>query len=597
MLPISKASELHLFLNLEESLKYLKNIGNLELDEKDIKVLIDAGILPTFKSDSKGLVLRCDLISILSILANKYTFDNAQFPTSWLFAEPSLNIGLEQHTRIELLSKSTQIEPVFYSAIRNLISANFLPLFNEQTPPKDIPYFSITRILTTSKRVIQLVEEQRKRTNLIESSKSSQFANTAYYMGSKRSLGAFLVEALMSTLPQNATVVDLMCGSGAASGAFSKVWRTIASDAQEFCRILALVQGGGFSAKQAQDLLASLIPLARKNSFELRTRLNTFLEEEDAIFHSDINAALFKKYEEFIESVPTYPYGKSYLGWDPVREVEQRKKQPTLVPYCLFTSYFSNVYFGLRQCIEIDSLRFAIDQIEVHNERLWALGALVATISALGTSYAGHFAQPVPLSAANLPNILEKRAYSITHEFSIRLLNLSEEAEKSPRQIDIVPGPWPKALTALDVLFSKSHQPVAIYIDAPYKRDEYSRYYHVLETAVLYSYPSCIGNGKIPSKLTGERFQSEFFTRSESQLNKIFVNLFSEILRRGWICAWSYSESGNANIVSVVDEVFKITGCEVKSYAAPYQHKAQSGHRAKNVTEYLVIFVPKVLKR
>ena len=441
MLPISEANELQLFLDLEESLKYLKNIGNLELDEKDIKVLIEAGILPTFTSDSKGLVLKYDLISMLPILANKYDFNDAQFPSSRLFVEPSLNIGLNQHTRIELLPKSTQIEPVFYSAIRNLISTNFLPLFDEQALPMDIPYFSTTRIFTTSKEVTQLVDEQQKRANFIESSKSSQFANSAYYMGSKRSLGAFLVEALMSILPQSATVVDLMCGSGAASSAFSKVWRTIASDAQEFCRILAAVQGGGFSTKEAQDLLASLIPLARENAFRLRTRLNKFLEKEDAIFHSDLGTALLKEYQEFVESFPTYPYGKSYLGWDPVKEVEQRKKQPTLVPYCLFTSYFSNVYFGLRQCIEIDSLRFAIDQIKGHNERLWALGALVATMSARGTSYAGHFAQPCRLSTTKLPWILERRAYSIIHEFSIRLLNLSEEAEKSSNQIDIIPGP------------------------------------------------------------------------------------------------------------------------------------------------------------
>lgn len=590
---MTEAGERQLFIGLEEGLKHLKSTGYLESDEKHIKVLIEAGLLPTFRSDTERLMLRYDLISMLPVLRSKCNFNDAQFPSSRLFAERSLNIGLDQHTRIELLPKSTQVEPAFYSAMRNLISTGFSPRFDEHALPVDMPYFSTARILTKSEEVMELVGEQQKRANMIQSSKSSQFANSAYYMGSKRSLGAFLVEALLSIAPRSLTVVDLMCGSGAASGAFSKVWRTIASDAQEFCRILALVQGGGFSTQQAQKLLASLMPIARENACKLRTQLYEFLDTEDAIFHSDISAALLKHYQEFVESLPTYPDGEPSLGWDPVSEVERRKKQPTLAPYCLFTSYFSNVYFGLRQCIEIDSLRFAIDQIEVHNERLWALGALVATVSALGTTYAGHFAQPVRLSAGNFPDILEKRAYSIMHEFSIRLLNLAEEAERSPNQIDIIPGPWPDALAALDALFPRNGQPIAVYVDAPYKRDEYSRYYHVLETAVLYSYPSCIGSGKIPSKSTGERFRSGFFTRSETELIQILVNLFGEILERGWMCAWSYAESGNASIVTVVEEVFQATGCEVRSYSTPYQHKAQSGRSARNTTEYLVLFIPK----
>lgn len=590
MIDFSKTDGLNLFLDIDESLEYLKSVYNIQSDTKDIKNLIEFGILPKYISGSKILILRHDLVSILPVLKNKNIVNDNLSPTSTLFEEPIQKFVLDKNSIITFSPRNTQTERVFYSAIRNLISTESR---YEQVPPRDLPYFSTTQVLTTSEAITHLVEEQRKRANLVESLKSSQFANTAYYMGSKRSLGAFLVESLESTLPHNGIVVDLMCGSGAAASAFNTIWRTFASDAQEFCRILAFVQGGGFSIKQAQDMLTMLIPMARNNSNKLRSQLNPFIDEEDTIFHSDIGTTTLYKYQQFINSLPTYPNGEPNLGWDPVKEVIQRKKDPKLAPYCLFTSYFSNVYFGLRQCIEIDSIRFAIDQINGQKERLWALGALVATISALGTSYAGHFAQPIPLNAGNLARMVERRSYSITHEFSIRLLNLSEEAEKAHNQIEIVPGPWNKALKELDKQFLNTQRPIAVYIDAPYKRDEYSRYYHVLETAVLYTYPSCIGTGKVPSKSSHERFQSEFFTRSESKLTNTFVNLFTEILGRGWICAWSYSETGIVNIINVINELYKITGCKVNSYASPYQHKAQSGQSAKNVTEYLIIFVPR----
>jgi adenine-specific DNA-methyltransferase len=580
----------NLFLDIEESLEYLKEVHNIQPDKKDIKILVEFGILPKFISGSKVLILKHDLASVLPILKNKNIVNFKLSATNTLFEEPTQKFVLDKNTIIALPDRNTKIERVFYSAIRNLISTESS---YEQVPLTDVPYFSTTQILTTSKAIIQLIEEQRKRANLIESLKSNQFANSAYYMGSKRALSAFLAESLVSTLPTDGIIVDLMCGSGAAASAFNTIWRTLASDAQEFCRILALVQGGGYSVGQAQNLRSQIIPLARENTFILQNLLGMFIEEEDAIFHSDIGTILLNRYRRFIESFPTYPNGKARFGWDPFKEVEQRKKNSAIFPYCLFTSYFSNVYFGLRQCIEIDSLRYAIDKIKNEKERLWALGALVATMSAVGTSYAGHFAQPVILNDGNLAKIIETRSYSIMHEFSIRLLRLSEEAEKTSNQIEIIPGPWTKAITELDDRLSNNQLPVAVYVDAPYKRDEYSRYYHILETVVLYSYPSCVGNGKIPNKIQNERFQSEFFTRSETKLNEIFVNLFCEVLRRGWIVAWSYSETGIANIVNVVNEVSKITGCEVKSYSAPYQHKAQSGSNAKNVTEYLIICEPK----
>jgi hypothetical protein len=601
MLPISKKNECGLFSPIEPILEHCRAALGIEIDRKHVLRLIQAGLIPVFHCDSDELVLADDLLSLQPVLSQMST-SSESLGFGALFGEDSTStIPISSNTRIDLGTSDTGLDLAFYAAARNLVSV--AQIFGNDKPVESILYFQPTRVLTSSPAVHRYVSDQRARARAVNSSNASQFANSAYYMGSKRNLRGFLVEAISSVLPEEGVVIDLMCGSGAASGAFSRVWRTVASDLQQFCRLLAIVQGGGFSRNGAENLLRQILPTARDHAQDLRAELASFLDAEDRILHGSVTPELVEEYRTFVRSFPTYPDGSSYQGWNPVCEVEKRKQDPQLYPYCLFSAYFANIYFGLRQCVEIDSLRFSIDQIEDERKRDWALGALVATLSALGTTYGGHFAQPKPritnvedLTLDELSKTLEHRAKSVIHEFSVRMLNLAEESEKSPRAIEVVLGPWSEALSASERLLRE--EPVVVYLDAPYKREEYSRYYHVLETGVRYSYPACVGRGKVPKKGTNERQISEFFTRVKERVNQAFVNLISEILRRGWTCAWSYSDSGDADIAAVVSQVKQIEPCKIRSYGAPYEHKAQGrGTRQRRVTEYLIMLIPESRKR
>ena len=206
--------------------------------------------------------------------------------------------------------------------------------------------------------------------------------------------------------------------------------------------------------------------------------------------------------------------------WPLIENVEERKKDPSCYPYILFTAYFANSFLGLRQAVEVDSLRFAIDQLSSEAKQRWALGALVASVSRLATTYGGHFAQPLVrnwenVTLSKLRQILQKRIYSVIHEFSVRLMDLAKETETVSHPVHILPGPWQHALRELD-----EHSiagPVVVYLDPPYKREEYSRYYHPLETLVTYRYPYAEGKGKTPSKKHGERFRSEIFYKKQSE--------------------------------------------------------------------------------
>ena len=582
------------FIELTEISGYYRAIGLGEFHQRHIDRLISLSLLPTFVSGTRTFVLKQDLISLIPVISISSLPSSADPIPGELFSDA---LALSKDCYLELSASERRLSPILCSAVRNLISfANQTSEF-KRGAVATVSYFPPSRISTSSAEVAQFIIQQKTRAATANVSDASDFAGSAHYMGSKRLLSGFLVEALSSFVPSEGIVVDLMCGSGAASRAFSRLWTTFASDLQQFCGVLAVVQGAGFTLHRAEDVLKKVLPTAREHVKDLMKVLSNFISQEDKILHSDIGPRLLEDYRRFIKGFPTYPSEKRAEGWYPRGEVENRKIDHALYPYCLFSCYFANVYFGLRQCVEIDSLRYAIDQLKDNEERLWCLGALVTTASALGTTYAAHFAQPrfgdaEDLRIDNLAKVIEQRAYSIIHEFSVRLMNLAEEAGKAPRKIDLVPGPWRDALFNLDELLDQKS--CVVYVDAPYKREEYSRYYHVLETLVLYSYPASIGKGRLPMKPSKERPTSEFFTRSQLNINGSFVNLISEILARQWICAWSYASSGDADIVSVIDQVTSRIDCEVKSYATPYEHKTQGkGKLAKRITEYLILISPK----
>ncbi len=592
------------FVQFDKYSDYFTNRSELDIDFANARILADIGLLPLYKVGEKEVVLVNDLDSIIPILSKmSLLYDTSLFADSFLSKGGPLKISPRKGTMVDILPMSSrmQIDPVFYAAARNLMTFICKLVDDSETEnTTSLDYFLPGRVSTSSDQVRRYIERQKRRADLTYLSHASQFANTAYYMGSKRMLRAFLVEAIAEVLPDDGTVVDLMCGSGAASGAFNKVWNTIASDAQEFCTTLALVQGGGFSAGQAQKLLDLILPIARDHANILRGKLLYFLQWEDRILHGDTGAKLLSEYERFVMSFPTYPHGTAHGGWDPLQEVAMRKKDIHLYPYCLFVAYYANLYFGLRQSVEIDSLRYALDQVKDAVEKQWGMGALIATLSSLGTTYAGHFAQPVatstrPLSLQTFSKILEIRSFSIIHEFSVRLLSLAAESERSKNPIEVIPGRWSDTMPVLDKILDNRKRTL-VYLDAPYTREEYSRYYHILETIVSYGYPSCIGVGKIPDKQAKERFRSEFFTKDKAKFEAALVKIIAEVLSRGWICAWSYSDSGKASIVTVVEQVLGNVDCRARSFSVPYEHKSQGGKSPKKVIEYLVIFLPEETK-
>lgn len=453
-----------------------------------------------------------------------------------------------------------------------------------------------TTILTTNKSICKYIDNAIYRKFQLDNLKTSMFANSSAYMGSKKKIVGFIVESMFPHCNENSVFLDIMCGSGAVSNALAQMNQVYASDAQDFCKLLAKIQGKGFNRKEAELLLNEMYSDYLYNLKLLQKEVSAQLKEEERIFHSDLGDKqhVLEIYKESIDSF------ELYSSTDDTKKaineiINNRKRNSKEIPYCLFTYYYSNVYFGLAQCIQLDSIRYAIEQISNRETREWALGTLVVVASAIATTHAGHFAQPKKIDVNSIEQIIKQRSRSAWLEFSKRLVVIAQESERYPYPIRTIEGPWETALQNISLMVNSSN--LVVYLDAPYKRDEYSRYYHVLETIVKYDYPASEKKARIRSKVNGERFRSEFFTKTVSKVEEYFCNIISQILTKGAICAWSYSDNGMARIKNVISQVMQTNNCSVYLYSIPYTHSSQRKIEKRStskldVVEYCIVFSP-----
>ncbi|GAF84207.1 unnamed protein product, partial [marine sediment metagenome] len=307
-----------MFIPLENVLNVCHELIGAVVDASRLKYIINLGLLPVHRFEEQNMILKNDFASLIDSLSVPEGKDANRPRYERLFEQDSIKIN--PYTIIDLVHEESARVPTFFSALRNLISSHKLLANKASKAEFNMTYFNDSRLTTLSDKVAEFAKVQLAREKEVDISAISQIARSAHYMGSKRSLCGFLVEAISSVLPESGVVVDLMCGSGVASGAFSKIWKTYSSDAQQFCRTLAVVHGGGFNRTAAQDLLSRVLPIAKQHFNSLKKHMNDALEIEDNLFCRDTDESLLDEYRNFLRSFPTLPNETSTNLWDPQTE-------------------------------------------------------------------------------------------------------------------------------------------------------------------------------------------------------------------------------------------------------------------------------------
>lgn len=144
---------------------------------------------------------------------------------------------------------------------------------------------------------------------------------------------------------------------------------------------------------------------------------------------------------------------------------------------------------------------------------------------------------------------------------------------------------------ALDLLNSSELAGVSvIYVDPPYTRDQYSRFYHVYETLYRYDYPDARGQG---------RTRSDGFTTGFSRKSGVeaaFRALFKGASRLAVPLVVSYPANGLLTEVGVsVDGLARDYFRDVAHSTFTASHStlgASSGSSRKPASEQLFVLVP-----
>lgn len=227
----------------------------------------------------------------------------------------------------------------------------------------------------------------------------------------------------------------------------------------------------------------------------------------------------------------------------------------------LLSDTYAGTYFGLRQAIELEELRAAIEAEAPGPSWLRSalLTALCSAASAAVYSPGKHFAQ-----SHHTPSDKD-RSFHAHRALQDRSIDVSQRFLQAAAEIDrhaAIAASVPHIAEARRVEDTHAERlrslgVATVYADPPYTAQQYSRFYHVLETLiggrppVLQEHRGQVTKGLYPAN----RYHSPFSSRREAP--RAFQALVRTAREAGANAVISYSASagttGNARMVSLED--------------------------------------------
>lgn len=306
------------------------------------------------------------------------------------------------------------------------------------------------------------------------------------------------------------------------------------------------------------DIVCDIMAGTNAVSYALKAR-NRLITNDIQYYSYVISRCMLESYD-----IPTQEQAR--LDLDGNFEKNERERI-----FTFFADNYTDAYFAGRQCRDIDSLRYAIEQIADDNLRYFYLTVLMnAMCKAQSTT--GHFAQ---FMDKDHNRIIPLRQLSVRNLFY----------EKIDDFKCFVKNGYPNLHFNLDYkeLFKLKEMDSVkcFYLDSPYTSDQYSRFYHVLETVCKYDYPKL----EHKAKYRTDRVQSDFCYKKSAAGE--FENIISFCAGKGASLVISYSNHGVIpveNIISIADKYYK----DVTLKGTDYEHSSQ-GKGTIDIKEVLII--------
>jgi adenine-specific DNA-methyltransferase len=418
------------------------------------------------------------------------------------------------------------------------------------------------------------------------------------YMGSKREILGAVTEAVRRVTPAGATVLDIFAGTHAVGYALREDFRIIASDIQAYSKPIGETLLKTWALPSAEEIWACLKPHYERNLAALQDIYAKPLAEEAAIL-----AGADPSTDEEVQAFAAFQHSlPDPVGWftDPPAGngselnahlwslvSERHAGVHDTFPYVQTAAYFANTYVGIFHALQIDSVRYAIDQAypEGHPVRASALAALMFAVSYINCS-PGHFAMwRDATNPRNAADILLYRRRDLLSYFMSKLAELSERLTMPFSDTNEV---WTRHYE--DALADLGDV-TTVYADPPYSAVHYSRFYHLLESLVRYDYPAVAHRGRFRE----DRHQSPFCIRSK--VHDAFRALAEPLAARGIRLVLSYANTGMiapGELLALLRDVYADTGYAVWSEEVAHQHSTMGrlGDKTRDVREALIFCAP-----
>lgn len=357
---------------------------------------------------------------------------------------------------------------------------------------------------------------------------------TVSYMGTKRQLARHVAELVDSCKP--GPFLDAfsgMCSVGSAVAPRRQIW---SNDLQLFSYTVAAAK---FCS---QDIL--------ENELEILDLCSHIYQDNLKWLKASFKKKLAR--ETTALGISDYRELSAILDENTIaaNEITKSEKKDD---YDVFTKRYAGSYFSTVQCAEIDSIRKAIESNRNQNkissdQKNWLLVGLCMAASKCSTT-TGHFAQPLRPNRNNIKRYVAQRKRRIYYEWIAAFRGLTPVGSKK----------WRKKNRAFmrdanDLLLDLSTGPLpsVIYADPPYTKDQYSRYYHIYETIILYDRPIATNRGLYRE----DRAVSKYCHKTEIEesldsLIKAAANMSCDVLL-------SYPESGlMKNSIEIITSIIR----------------------------------------
>ncbi|WMW24685.1 DNA adenine methylase [Methanolobus sediminis] len=389
---------------------------------------------------------------------------------------------------------------------------------------------------------------------------NNDFPSFIKYMGSKTKILDFVVDGI-NEIYNGGGICDLFSGSCSIAGSLGHSVKIYSNDIQAYSESIAHAYLTSWKKEESfisgQEIITKAEKIVQKNLSHL----------PEGLSYDDIKGGLkeFNLVEEANQSLIDVSFD---FDWH------------------LFTKYYSGTWWSSYQCLWIDAIREIAETQKSEPHYHLIISSLMHAM-AYCSQGTGHYAQYRDAKTeSSMKDISNYRQKKIADFFLRKYDSVSSELLTIPPEFD-------HEITTMDFRERLATLPkCTVYADPPYCFVHYSRFYHALETLVLYDYPDLQfkGGSVVKGRYRDDRHQSPFCIRTK--VLDAFKDLFTGITLSSSNLVLSYSNTGMISlecILKTAESIMSGYHIEIRELNHKHMTMGRKNDRDRDVKEYTLL--------